>query len=47
MFVLGLPRQKSEQLSIDYESEEYEDILQVGFVDHYHNNTYKAIYNMK
>ena len=47
VFILGLPTDQSQQSAIDYESEVYKDILQVGFVDHYRNNTYKAIYNMK
>lgn len=35
------------QMMIEYEHEMYGDILQVGFQDHYYNNTYKAIYHMK
>lgn len=45
IFILGM--QPKEQMMIDYEAEVYEDIVQANFVDHYRNNTYKALYHMK
>ncbi|XP_067948978.1 beta-1,3-galactosyltransferase 1-like [Watersipora subatra] len=48
VFVIGWPKSnESLQSSISYEAETYEDIIQANFIDHYRNNTYKAIYNMK
>lgn len=47
IFILGTPKDKHIQKMVDYEAEVYRDIVQVNFVDHYRNNTYKAIYHMK
>ncbi|KAF6033894.1 hypothetical protein EB796_007798 [Bugula neritina] len=47
IFILGLPSKSSEQTLINYEQAMYRDLVQVNFMDHYRNNTYKAIYNMK
>ena len=43
VFFLGLSGDSSIQDSILYESELYRDIVQSDFIDHYHNNTYKAM----
>ena len=43
VFFLGSSNDSSIQHSILYESELYKDIVQSDFIDHYHNNTYKAM----
>ncbi|XP_067930247.1 beta-1,3-galactosyltransferase 5-like [Watersipora subatra] len=47
IFVLGHPPNGPQQLLVNYESEAFRDILQVNYTDHYRNNTYKALYNMR
>ena len=43
VFVTGATNDTVVQNYIHYEKELYHDILQSNFIDHYQNNTYKAL----
>lgn len=43
VFVTGATNDSAVQDYILYENELYQDILQSDFIDHYQNNTYKAL----
>lgn len=43
VFVTGATNDTTIQEYILYENELYRDILQSNFIDHYQNNTYKAL----
>ena len=43
MFFMGVAMNSTDQQRVEYEHELYRDIIQPSFVDHYRNNTYKAM----
>ena len=40
---MGVAMNSTDQQRVEYEHELYRDIIQPSFVDHYRNNTYKAM----
>lgn len=47
IFFIGSSPDPDVQRAIDYENQFYKDIVQSSFLDHYHNNTYKAVSYLK
>ncbi|XP_067931108.1 beta-1,3-galactosyltransferase 5-like [Watersipora subatra] len=47
IFIVARSVMATHQLLVGYEAEMFSDILQINYIDHYRNNTYKALYNMR
>lgn len=47
VFFIGSSVDPDLQQAVAFENEIYRDVVQSSFLDHYHNNTYKAISYLK